>query len=286
LPVLNEDYKLNYHIGNPLKNGIEACLSLNISDASFMFSVSQPDFTTIIEIGSINFKSKVKSNTELIEKLDFLIHYFSLVKNKYSRVRISILNNDFVLIPKAYSTENTTKQLLNFISHSGDSDKVKDFELKNLKFCFSVNSELIHFLEKLFPNLILLHNGINAINSLFEHHAVKHNNLFLIAHHQHIEICAKNNQELLFYNIFSYLQSEDILYYLLFLLEQFKLNPLHTRLSIAGELEADSTIIKEVKKYIRHVELCSLHPQLKLMGELEKIPQHFFHTLLHQHLCE
>lgn len=284
--MLNEDYKLNYHTGSPLKNGIETCLSLSISDSGFMYSISQPDFTTIIELGAVSFKLKVKSNTELLEKLDFLIHYFSLVKNKYTRVRVSVLNNDFVLIPKAYSTENTSRELLHFISNSDNSDKVKEFELKSLKFCFAINSKLIHYLEKLFPNLLLQHSGINTINSLFEHHAVKHNNLFLIVHHQHIEICAKNNQELLFYNIYSYSQSEDILYYLLFLLEQFELNPLHSKLSIAGELEADSTIIKEVKKYIRHVELCTLHPQLKLTGELEKLPQHFFHTLLHQHLCE
>ena len=286
LSVLNEDYNLSYHAGNPIKKGTETCLSLNISDSGFLYSISQPDYNNIIEIGSVTFKSKVKSNTELIEKLDFLIHYFSLIKNKYSRVRVSILNNDFALIPKSYSAEHTSIQLLNFNNGLGDFNKVKDFELKNLKFCFAINSELIHFLEKLFPNLQLLHTGINTINSLFEHHSLKSNNIFLIIHHQHIEICAKNNQELLFYNIFGYTQSEDILYYLLFLLEQFELNPLHAKLSIAGELESDSTIIKEIKKYIRHVELCTFNPKIKMTGELEKIPQHYFHNLLHQPLCE
>jgi hypothetical protein len=77
--------------------------------------------------------------------------------------------------------------------------------------------------------------------------------LFLIINDGLIEIAAKSNNNLLFYNVFSFENNEDVLYYLLFMMEQFSLNPLSTRLLIGGQVQTNDSLIISIKKYIKHV---------------------------------
>ena len=67
--------------------------------------------------------------------------------------------------------------------------------------------------------------------------------LLLVVNNKVIEIAAKEKNDLLFYNVFNYDTNEDILYYLLFMMEQFNLSPLLVKLSICGEMQTQDPLI-------------------------------------------
>ncbi len=62
-----------------------------------------------------------------------------------------------------------------------------------------------------------------------------------------IELAAKEKNELVFYNVFNFENNEDILYYLLFMMEQIQLNPLQVKLSVAGQRAVSDDLIKSIK---------------------------------------
>ena len=101
-----------------------------------------------------------------------------------------------------------------------------------------------------------------------------------------MELCAKNEKGLLFYNIFNPQSDEDVLYYLLFALEQFSLNPQHLKLALAAEVEANSALITSIKKYVRHLQLVAHSPNLILQDDFATMPSHHYFQLLNQFLCE
>jgi len=67
--------------------------------------------------------------------------------------------------------------------------------------------------------------------------------------------------------------------------EQFALDPHAVFLAIAGEQPADDLLVKSIRRYVKHVDFCVTDPSVRLKGELLVLPQHYYFTLLNQHLC-
>jgi hypothetical protein len=130
------------------------------------------------------------------------------------------------------------------------------------------------------------HLGAVNISLFFSQHSLKNANLYLNVGDGYIELAAKDRGELLFYNVFTFENNEDILYYVLFMMEQFHLNPLHVRLSVAAQRAATDELIQTLKRYIRQVDFCVRDTSVKLSETLPSFPDHYYFTLLNQHLCE
>jgi hypothetical protein len=145
--------------------------------------------------------------------------------------------------------------------------------------------ELITHLEKVFPNSSIRHSGAVNLSLFFSQHSLIQKNLFLNISEGSIEISVKEGNELLFYNVFNFQSDEDVLYYLLFTMEQLQLNPLHVKLAIAAQKDVSDDLIKNIKKYIKQVDLCVSDASVNLKGELASLPKHYYFTLLNQHLC-
>lgn len=110
--------------------------------------------------------------------------------------------------------------------------------------------------------------------------------MFLSLYSSHIELIVKQGSDLLFYNVFRYQNNEDILYYLLFTMEQFSLNPLYVKLVIASQTGISDELVSNLKKYIKQVSFCVNDASIKMNGDLKSLPGHYYFNLLNQHLCE
>lgn len=283
--MLGEYYKEKLVLKDKNAAHIATALSVFISHNSFVFAVSANNFKNIMQVGHVEINNTAGLNQSLSEKIVFLLNNYQLAQKKFEKVIISILNKDFTIIPEAYSNSSDIKDFLSFSSGIAEIKNPLSHTIKNVKFCYVFEQELIQVIEKVFSNAVIRHAG--AINNtlLFSNHSLINTNLFLAVSDGFIEIAAKEKNELLFYNVFNYENNEDVLYYLLFMMEQFNLNPLQIRLSISGELTTDDALILSIKKYIKQVNFSVHNPEIKLEGELQILPKHFYFTLLNQHLC-
>ena len=110
--------------------------------------------------------------------------------------------------------------------------------------------------------------------------------MFLNINYNIIEITIKQKNNLQFYNAFNYQTTEDIIYYLLFTLEQLQLNPLTVKIAIAGQTDSNSELIISLKKYIKHINFTANNTATYFKNELIDTPTHFYFTVLNQILCE
>ena len=69
------------------------------------------------------------------------------------------------------------------------------------------------------------------------------------------EIAVIQNQQLLFFNSFEYLTTDDFIYYILFTAEQLNINPENFPLELIGDIDTESEYYKIAFKYIRNVSL-------------------------------
>lgn len=284
--MLDENYKEKLNLVNPLAESGANSLSLFINDYSLLFSIASKDFKHVYQLVDIALKNTIGSNQTLAERIVFLLNEYKLIQKKIEKISISILNKNFALVPEAYSN---TKDLSTFLTFSSGASDIKNTlvqTIKNVKFCYAFDQEAIQSLEKLFPQAIIKHTGAVTTNLVFSNFSLLNYDLVLVINEGLIELVAKKNNDLLFYNIFNYENNEDIMYYLLFMMEQFNLNPAHVKLSICGQVQTNDQLILSLKKYIKHINFAVHNSSIKLEGKLAQIPSHNYFTLLNQHLCE
>ncbi|MEO6302309.1 MAG: DUF3822 family protein [Bacteroidia bacterium] len=260
-------------------------LSVFVSHNSLIFSISDKSFKKTAQLVHIELINLPGATQSLTEKITFLFNNYQLPQKKFEKITISILSKDFTLVPEAYSNSNDLKDFLSFSSGLTEVKNPQVHTIKNVKFCSAFDQELIQYLEKTFTQAIIKHAGAINTDLFFSNHSLMNCNLFLSLNDGLLEIAAKEKNDLLFYNVFSYENNEDVLYYLLFMMEQFNLNPMQIKLLIAGQLQTNDPLILSIKKYIKQVNFVVHAADIKLEGELAKLPHHYYFTLLNQYLC-
>lgn len=284
--MTNEAYITNFFYKEEYAAAESFGLSLFIAQDSFMYAIFSADFKKLVELCEVHINGSNLPSFNLKEHIAFLVNNHQLLTRRFAKVYVSMVSREFTLIPKAYAGSTENKSLLTFVTGSDDKATLLQHSFANTTFCFAPEQQTLQFLEKNFTNANIRHSGAVTLSLLFGQHSLKISNLFLVINSSSVEIAARKNNELLFYNLFNYENNEDILYYLLFMMEQFGLSPLDVNLSIASQRKADDELFKTLKKYIKQVNFCVHAPSIELKGDAGRLPSHAYFTLLNQHLCE
>lgn len=287
MPVmLRSPHTIRFHAAAAAPAGDTLNLSMVLSPGSLMYGVFGNGYAQLHELGHADFEPDTAAPGELAERVAVLMADNGLLRRPFSKVQIALLNSDFSLVPEAFSTEDDALAWLQFSAGTLPGVKTGLHRLRGLAFYYGMDAELRRYFEKQFPNANLRHAGAVSCALLFTQHSLLGTDLFLHVHAGVIELSAKRQDSLVFYNVFPYAVNEDILYYLLFTVEQLRLDPALLTLAIAGQLPANAPLLENIRRYIRQVRLCAQPPALQLPGEAASLPAHYYFTILNQHLCE
>jgi hypothetical protein len=95
-----------------------------------------------------------------------------------------------------------------------------------------------------------------------------------------------NERKLQLLNSYNCKTDEDVLYFLVFAIEQMGLNPETVELHLSGMIERDSNLHILINKYVRNVRLMNRNDDFKYCYAFERIEGHQFFNLLNLNLCE
>jgi hypothetical protein len=280
-----QPHTIKHYISNKhaRKNGQN--LSLFIDNEFFMYAIFTPDDGGLVELCHVRMAAQLQPGTDLEERLRFMISNHQLAPLSYGSVNIAVLNSQFTILPEAYALKETSRHILGF--SSGEQPKNSfTHQFNNMSFNYSMDSGVLQLLEKTFRNASIRHAGAVSVNLLFNNRSLKNCDVFVNFNEGVFELMAREESRLLYYNVFNYDTNEDLLYYPLFMMEQFGLDPQKSRLVIAGVMDTEAHACKLIKKYVKQVGFAVNDSNVsKSLGEL-KVPDHFYFTLLNQHLCE
>jgi len=258
-------------------------LYLLIEEHSIEAALFNDGNTALYEICSLDFVPEKKNASQIIDELGYFLSEFGILKHQFNHVSVQVLNRLFTLVPQAYSDPNL-KGLLEFNTGLKDIKTIQTNLVNNsVYFTYTYDLELLAFIEKTFSAAKIDHVGAASIDLFLNLPYFKNSDVLLNFHQFSIELIIKSNNDLLFYNIFKYDTNEDVLYFLLFTIEQFQLNKETLRLQIAGNKQTNNELFDLVKKYIRNVNFVSSKALDKTVDEL---PNHFYFSILNKHLCE
>lgn len=235
------------------------------------------------EVCETIFASNPKNNDSQINELNFFLKDFDILKHSYSHVSVQILNRKFTLAPVAFAEKNIAELLTFNLGENHGSSIQKNLINSSICFAYACQQELISLTEKIFNTAVIKHTGASTIDLFLKLAPFKNQDLFLNIHGNLIELVIKKNNELLFYNIFKWDNNEDIVYFLLFTMEQFGLDPAKASVTIAANMPVTHELFVFIKKYVRNIQFfISRSIDIKT----DDLPNHFYFNIINEHLCE
>jgi len=214
------------------------------------------------------------------------IKHFQFSKKQYQHVYINYFTSQFTLCPAQFYNTDTNRSMLEFNTGSvADKLILTDDVNADIKLIFAIDDALKSTFDQIFPNHQLKHTLTTLSKLMMVSEELIKEHILLSVHSSYIEVIVKQEQKLLLANQFSVKTHEDILYYILFILEQYQLNPIMVNISIVGNIDANSELILSLKKYIKNIHLPLGNKSLNWTG-ITGAPQHFNYTLINRLFCE
>jgi hypothetical protein len=235
-------------------------LSIQVSLNGLSFCVLDTINNSIRYADTIVFEEE-RSPYGLQKGLVTLLEKHSLHGKKFSEVIVVHRNNLFSLVPKSLFDSTEIANYLKFntkmlVTDHIDYDEIEGHDIINVYVPFvNVNN----YIYELFGEFTFKHNGTVMIESLLNGNTTDREPTCYvhIAHHQ-IDITVLANKKLVLFNSFKFNTKEDLLYYLLFTMEQLNLDTESTKLKLFGAIEEGDEFYDICFQYIKNVSIFSL----------------------------
>ena len=264
-------------------------LSIQLSLDGFSFCIFNEAQNKFLSIESISLQN-VRNLNNFCTLFESFFQKHQWLNLSYKRVNILFESSKTTLIPSSLydekEKENYTK--LNF-TFSADqeirTDKLVNVDAYKL---YVVPKQLIDLLNRLFPGHHLYSHAGVLIESLLilNKNLPAHKKCYVNARNSYLDIVIIEGRKLLYYNAFKYKTKEDFIYYLIFVLDQLKLNPEEIELVLSGLIDKNSKLFEMVYKYVRNITFPPLDASYNYSYIFNDIPSHQYSNLLNLFLCE
>ena len=214
------------------------------------------------------------------------IKHFQFFRKTYPHIYVNYSNLQFTVCPTSFCNIEHNRLLLEFNTGSA-TDKIllNDDVNANMTLIYAIEDDLKSMMDQYFPNHQIRHKLTILSKLMLSSDELSKDNMIMVVNPSHIEIVLKQGHSIVLINQFSVKTQEDILYYVLFILEQYQLNPLTVTITLVGNSEANTGLINSLKKYIKNIRLGIGHKSIDWIG-IKVMPQHFNYTLINRLFCE
>ncbi len=258
-------------------------LFMLIQDNAIAAATVSQDRKELYDIFEREYSPNNYQSEHFINEFSFFLNDNNLLKSRYSNISIELLNRNFTLLPKQYATSNV-KEMLALNTGITNPENISLNHIGNeISIAFTIDKDLRNFIERTFNTAHIKHAASATIELFTTLPAFKNEQLFLNIHPHLMELVVKEGKQFKFYNVFKWDVHEDILYFLLFTMEQYSISASSARLTLAANLPAEDRLFSLLKKYIRHVQF---HVSKIIDKPLENLPNHYYFNILNDHLCE
>lgn len=219
-----------------------------------------------------------------------IIQRNDLLKKEFRRIDVIFESNKSTLIPTPLYNSTKRDLYLSFNHITGPKDQImaEHLHYADAWNVFAVPDTLCRLFRSSFSDPHLHHFSSILLETLL----LKNKNrdtsdrIFLNVRSMAFDIIYLDEKKLVYYNAFEFTAGEDMLYYLLFVMEQLKINPEKAIIECMGMITQDSALMGLLRKYIRTVRIIAKDDTLFPVEGFNEFPFHRFYYLSNISLCE
>tara|TARA_B110001450_G_scaffold38141_1_gene33945 strand:- start:155 stop:925 length:771 start_codon:yes stop_codon:yes gene_type:complete len=238
-------------------NKLEKSLSLIIIISSKELKVllrNSVDSKFINQSNSV-FPDKININ-EILSELKNILNEFNLLN--IIKVTLILNNKLSVLVPKDFFNEENCLDYLKFNSRllkndTASFDYIEEFEAHNV---FITYGNVTNYLIEKFGSFEFFHYSTVLLKKLYSDTPKdKIARIYVNIDKSYLNIIVFKGKELNYYNTFDYETKDDILYFILFVIEQNKLINNETKMKLIGEEKIIKNYYDYLSKFIKNLEM-------------------------------
>jgi len=262
-------------------------LSIQLNLDGLSFCILDPVREKYIAFESKSFP-KDQIFDDYLNILEDYLDNHELLKLKFKASRLIWISNKNTLIPNSFFNIENLKKYFEFNQKLGDLDEI---HYSGLKFVdaysvFIIPNQVASIFSRRFKNIVFYNQQIPFIEqALFKHHS-ENKKVIVHVNHQFIDVAITENNKLLLYNNFLYKNEMDMVYFILYVFDQFGLDTQHTELILSGIIDQKDHALIKLKDFIKHIKFEKLSEEFSYSYTFNKIPLYKFTNLFNLHLCE
>ena len=248
---------------------------LKLSSYKLDHTALKPDSTTNWpQTGNEYFEELKKIDSTLMswQSVDIAIasHKITLAPHSFMQD-----GNDLNIISAAY-TVNPAEQLLSDpLSHQGPTTAML------------VPRYVPEFCAAIFPGSVLHNSAAVFVKGvMLMHSQLTTRHVFINIYQGFFEIALIQGLRLLFLNAFRYSSPSDVLYYVIFVLEQLGFVASEEKVTLMGDVDANSTIFLQLKMYCGSIDFIAKPTEIEYGETFAEVAMHNYFTLLNIPICE
>lgn len=261
-------------------------LSIQINLDGLCFSIFDPIANTFLYLKSIDFQG----SDEHYAKHEEAMLTVPMLLLKYKSVSVMFDAANYVLMPASLYQESENENILTFCGAESSNDysiTAYAMKLTDIVTVYGVPQFLYYFLRSQYDNVKILHHTTPIIESIVlkRPKEKKDNRMIVYFHDKKITIAVGVKQVLQLCNTFVYNDLNDMLYVVLFIIDQLGLNYRQTDIEVSGDIAADDIRFLTLRKHINTLRLAERPSYFNYdFGRVAE--QHRYSNLFNMMLCE
>jgi hypothetical protein len=266
----------NYHIS------IQAGLS------GYSFSILDPVRSKYILLRHFAFKGTM-TDSLLEDNIVDIQNNDEFLTKEYKSVLFSFQSPKYTLIPGPLFNKDNLKAYFEFNHYLEDLDEIHYNRLKatDAYNIFVIPAELSGIVHRSFGKVNFFNHTTPLVENGLVNYGGKGSQKVTVAniYCNYADILVIDGDKLLLCNTFPWKNEEDLVYFILYIYEQLKLNGEETPLVISGEMPRDSTVCEMLRNYIRKTGFERRNTRFNYSYTFNDVDIHWFTNLFNLRLC-
>lgn len=263
----------------------QLCLTVQISYSSFSFSVIDWSNSKQLLLKDYHLDEQTKGTT-LLNFLEVIFEQNPFLSQPYKKISVSICNSLYTFVPSPLFDVASAKSYLKLNCKLSENEEVLFAQMKNMSaYCiFALDKKIKSFFDYQFTGVKYLHQTMVLSDAVLNNFKNKEQQTVIINIRKNdfdTLIIKDKKTELI--NTFTYTNADDLLFHLLFVLEQLSVNPDKQEVLVCGEILKNSAVYERLIKYIRHVNFINRNNNVEYSYKFNEVPEHFYYSLLNQY---
>jgi hypothetical protein len=295
LNTTSTNFRLSYKIQDEafaLSAASNCHLYLSISQKSIRLAVVDIERHKFVALQDYELIT-VFTPAQVAEQLHLIAQENPLLQEQnWKTIRVAISNLHFTLVPETlYDPTHQDDYLRLHSSLNPQIDKILSYKHTNLEAVniFAVARVIHDVVGRIFPErpVQFVHQTSSLMKSIL-HMAGRSTSrrMYLYVERNYVTILVVDAQTLQFCNIFQYHSPEDFIYYIIFVMQEQKMNPEQETVTVWGDITHDASLFTMMQKYIKQVKF-GLKPQdIGYSYKFDDLFEHRYFELYSLHFCE
>ena len=269
-------------------------LSIRIAADGVSFCLADPDRNIYIQLTSFEYKGYNgvrRLGKEVVgEMFENVISMHPWLRGKFAAVNILFEDARFTLLPLPLFDQNNYQSIyaFNFTNTNGEDVLYTSLPISDAVLIYGVPAGLVESFKKRYPIVSFYHSDFPLLTAFINKYRNTDSQGTVLANFRNgaMDILILNERKLQLLNSFNCKTVEDVIYFLIFAIEQMGLNPETVELHLSGIIVKDSSLHILINKYVRNVRLMQRNDDFKYCYAFERLEGHQFFNLLNLNLCE